>query len=40
VDYGVSRVTITNIVNGRTWRHILAEELDRPTDDEPYAVAA
>jgi len=25
-EYGVSRVTITNIVTGRTWRHVAAAE--------------
>lgn len=25
-EYGVSRVTITNIVTGRTWRHVTAAE--------------
>lgn len=39
VDYGVSRTTITQIVNGKTWRHISGEDIDRHTQPD-LAVAA
>jgi len=40
-DYGVSRATITNIVTGRTWRHVTGEEIDGYAGSGPeLAVAA
>lgn len=38
VDYGVSRTTITQVVNGTTWRHVTGEHIDRYA--EPDLVAA
>lgn len=38
-DYGVTRPTITDIVNGKTWRHVTGEEIDRYADEQ-FAVAA
>jgi hypothetical protein len=38
-DYGVSRVTITNIATGKTWRHVTGEDIDRHAQPE-LATAA
>ncbi len=37
-DYGVSRVTVTNIVTRQTWRHLPAD--DPPQDSGPELAAA
>ena len=37
-DYGVSRNTITSIVNGKTWRHVTGEQIERHA--EPRFAAA
>lgn len=39
VDYGVSRVTITNIVTRRTWRHVAADDTTQDRGPE-LGVAA
>lgn len=39
-DYGVSRVTITNIVSGKTWRHVTGEEIDRHADPQAETALA
>lgn len=38
-DFGVSRPTITGIVNGKTWRHVTDEDIERH-DGPELAVAA
>lgn len=38
-DYGVSRVTITHIVNGKTWRHVTGEDIDRHAEPETALAA-
>lgn len=38
-EYGVSRVTITNIVSGKTWRHVTGEEIDRYAKPETALAA-
>lgn len=39
-DYGVSRVTITNIVGRRTWRHLADEAVDQYAQQQDDLAAA
>ena len=38
-EYGVSRVTITNIVSGKTWRHVTGEDIERYAQPETALAA-
>ena len=38
-EYGVSRTTITQIVSGKTWRHVSGEEIDRHAQPETALAA-